>query len=378
MTVLLDDQNQLHLCIINENNNVYCSSSDISKALSPHGWADYHQFIDASVSSIAMISSDGSLYLAYTQITPPFDVFITRSDDFGATWSYPALVSNASIHNEISVSVSTAAGPDGTLHIAWAQHKSPDGYPPQRIYYAQSKDQGEIWSAPLEIASGEYGAPTLLVTPDNNVYLEYNGAASIGGRYFRYSNDGGQRWSGTTTIDPGVGGLTGGSLALDSAGMLHFASASDAHQYNGIAYSQWDSKQWTPMFSLIDQPEGTGTNDRWAFEPNLVITNGNQLHILYLGANHDEVRYITSRSSAPEIPVNTTVENPTPTAQITPTQPEVKTSNESDISSTPAAVFSTESFATEDTAAPIWLGVFAVMVLIIVVFTFYHIRRNKK
>jgi hypothetical protein len=160
--------------------------------------------------------------------------------------------------------------------------------------------------------------------------------------------------------------------------MLHFASASDAHQYNGIAYSQWDSKQWTSMFNLIDQPEGAGTNDRWAFEPNLVITNGNQLHILYLDANHDKVLYITSRSSAPEIPVSTAVLDPTPNTRITPTQPELKTSNESDISSTPAAVFSAESFTTKNTAAPIWIGVLAVAVLIVVVFTFYHISRNKK
>ena len=177
MTVLLDDHNQLQLCIIDNNYNVYCSSSDISQALSPHGWADYRQFIDAKVSSIAMISSEGNLYLAYSQIVPPFDVYVTRSDEFGATWSYPALVSDASIHNEISVNFSAAAGTDGTIHIAWAQHKSPDGYPPQRIFYAQSKDKGDIWSAPLEIAAGEYRAATLLVSPDNNIYLEYNRAA---------------------------------------------------------------------------------------------------------------------------------------------------------------------------------------------------------
>lgn len=299
--VALDKESQLHLLLLETQGTLLHSSTDLAVAGQARLWPPLDKLVFDPVLAADIQSLDGSLYVPYVLGEAPFELYAIRSDDRGTSWTWPVQVSRAEGRGEIPIGASLDIGPDGALHLAWAQYTLPDGYPPKGIYYARSTDRGETWNPPLEVQTGLYGAPALNVTGKNRVYLAYNGAVAIGGRYFQWSPDGGNIWTDPITIAPGVGGLTGNTVALDSAGRLHYATAGDAADFSGIAYAHWDGFGWSSLANIAGTPSRHREDVRQGYEPNLIITGGNRVHIVYVGADHGDVWYVSADSGAPSV-----------------------------------------------------------------------------
>jgi len=378
-SVTLDDANRFHLVLIDfKDSSLYYTAADLSAADRPQSWAAPRLLVSERVFGSQIECAADRLYIVYMLYEEPFEAFAMRSDNSGASWSRPIQVSNVRNMNEAVSATSLAIGPDGALHVAWASSALPDGYPPQRVMYARSTDGGETWSEAFEIQVGRYGLPLIAAASEDQLYLTYNGAAGTNGRYFHWSADGGRSWSERITIDPGVGGLTGGTMALDSAGTLHYASASHMNGLNGIAYSQWNGRQWTPLIDLAKTPPDTDEKVRQGYEPQMIVTEGNHIRLVYLGANHADLFYVTARSAAPAIiPPPLTAPTRAPTSQ--PTRIE---SASSDLTPTPLSTKAAVSppagaGGQRDTTMPVVWGVLPVILIVGLVSILHYMRLRR-
>jgi hypothetical protein len=273
------------------------NSTDINL---PKSWSSPFLITQIPVSSSAIAYGNGNVYVAYSEDNIPSRVYITISVDEGLTWSLPIFVSESLSDEETLSDVDIVVDSNGTIHVFWAKYKIPEINTPLGIFYSRSVNDGQAWSTYLELDNGPFGLPNALVSPSNILYLVYNGSVAIKGRYFRYSEDSGYSWSSKIVIDPIVGGLTGNMLAQDSAQNLHFVSAADVSM-NGIAYSTWRNNQWESTINIASQVPLVGGDKRQAYAPNILITNGNKLHVVYLGPAHATVYYISTELNTPYV-----------------------------------------------------------------------------
>lgn len=371
--VILDTTERFHLLLIDQNSGALLySSADMWEARHPLSWSTPQRVVDERVSGATMVAYANRLFVAYTLWEDPFEVYFVSSDADDIFWSEPIQLSNISGNRyETALAPSLAYSPEGNLYLVWAQHVLPEGYPPQRIMFSHSVDGGVTWSEPIQLSAGPYGLPSILVAPDETLYVTYNGAAGTAGRYLLYSTDAGMHWSERITIAPRVGGLTGGTMALDCAGTLHYASASDEGSggsagINGVAYSQWSEGRWRPLHNIAGVAPGTDNQTRQGYEPAMVVAQCNQLHVIYLGANHGYVYHTATQTNAPSAqPAFLASPTPSPTPI-----PIVTTTPEASIA-TPIKPLGVGQGVSESTSAsylhPVIVGVLPALIFAIII-----------
>jgi hypothetical protein len=131
-------------------------------------------------------------------------IAVSRSFDKGDTWETHYVIQNddpSIFHDKEWI----AAGPDGSVYVAWALFRfgkgGPFGYLESPIVISKSTDQGETWSDPQVISAGPYAQfATPVVASDGTVYVSYelwnNPIGRAGGRAFiAKSTDGGDTWT---------------------------------------------------------------------------------------------------------------------------------------------------------------------------------------
>ncbi len=99
-------------------------------------------------------SGEGHVYVVYGQES---DLYVTQSDDGGATFSEPVVatdVSNVFVYPLERPAI--AVGADGQIHVAW-----PEDNFPNRIWYAVSADDGQTFSPSIPLS--QPGQETVLV-----------------------------------------------------------------------------------------------------------------------------------------------------------------------------------------------------------------------
>ena len=326
LSVAVGPDNAIHLVMIDSSGGgaLYHTVVPADEAGVPQAWSPMAALASETVSSASLIAAGERLILLYSDRQPPFEARVIWSDDGGNTWSDSILLSPNVAFDEAVVDVSIAFGPDGGLHAAWASYSYPEGYPPTRIEYSSSSDGGLTWRPPVLIVEGQYGFPNVTVSSSGTVYIAYNGAAAIRGRYMAMSPDGGENWDTPVRIAPEIGGLTGNDVAIDSAGTLHWVSSSHQGGINGIAYARSsDGRQWTTPEKIAGKLSTIIDDDRGGYEPVIMATEGNRLHVLYIQGGHVGIEYVTGRSSAPhvappgfEAPVRVTLDDDEPTVAV--------------------------------------------------------------
>jgi len=333
----VDASGNLHLLWQGPDNTLNYMRSRSPDSVSARDWTSPLPLAQAYPRGQIIVDPKGRLHAIYSRLDGR-GVYHQVSGDGGKSWSYPAPVAATAEPNTVADWVRLAVGADGVLHVVWTEFGLPDGWPPERIRYSRSANGGTSWTPPVELAGWGYDQGEIAVVGSSMVHVAWNGMAGVGGRYHRWSENGGNRWSGTTMVVPGGGTEGPPQLAVDSAGILHLLTTAGGR----VWYSSWRREQgWaTPEYVRTGDEEGIPPLDvgvdyetRHIEEVSMAIEGGNLLHALFWDRRVQKgityVWYVTRPTGAPAVALIGKEATATPTAM--PTSP------------TPSAPFSTQT-----------------------------------
>jgi hypothetical protein len=302
------------------------------------------------------------------------EVYYLASADSGVNWTLPVELSS-SPDKVATTNARIDVDSNGVLHAVWMRNPLPEAYPPQGIFYAHSEDGGQTWSREQQLAGTDFGDPDIIVDTEDRLHLVYNGAATIsGGKYHRWSADGGLTWSEPFEVAPKGGGLNGvPAVSVDSEGVLHFFGGDGNHLW----YSVWQDNVWSPPVDIhiLDPNEINYTETA-----GMTILLGNQLHLAF----DDEQTQLWHTWRTLDIPSSA----PQPFVEITVARPDASDQNESEAEAaetpTPSGPILSESDKSRDTAATVssidtmFFGIGLASVFLIVILVFSILRRGRR
>ncbi len=237
---------------------VYYSKSFARDANTRDGWSKAVPLPSPNeVTGAPSLIHDAQSNMLYVAFAVPFNekrgIYLTKSADGGEKWSEPALVFDAVAPGWESADQPQLAldASSNTLHVAWLRTVLP-GNPGQRgVFYAQSKDGGQTWSAAVELAKGNVDAPQLVVTGPGLLCAAWSLNRNVPNTptpfeaHYKFSPEGGQRWSEDTLIGgfDEIGGRVG--LASDGAGHMYaLAVGQTPAGESALFYANWTGVNW--------------------------------------------------------------------------------------------------------------------------------------
>ncbi len=234
------------------------------------------------------VAPDGTVHAVWTDVTTREMMYSSRA--VGGSWSTPEVVAtypNITIFMDGDIVV--AVGPDGTVHILYADDSSGDS----EMYY-RSKPVGGAWSAPANISQtpgfrSEF--PNVAVSPDGTVHAAWikspTSAACCGETYYASKTAGGS-W--TTAID------VSNSPANEYPTRLGVGPDNSVH----VVTSQEDGGPGKQNIYYYTKPAGgsfglgenlTGTADVGRGLGGVLKTGDGTVHVLYYEGWPGEVIY---------------------------------------------------------------------------------------
>jgi hypothetical protein len=350
--------NTVHLLWVNTaaSGDLYYSRAPLQRVSEPRAWSTpaildqqvYNTGISIDAAGIVHVVYAGSNETGFQN-----DVHYIQSADDGITWSDAVLVFSKTTIVPSSIRSQMAIDDSGRIHVG-VTVRSQDYGAQSEVGYLRSLDSGQTWSTYHKIdETGTTFQGVAWIAPyafgDNEIHLTWHNPA----RMHQWSTDGGVTWKGRAEIMH-LGAAFGGAnhLAQDSAGTIHVATAVG----DGVFSAEWRGSDWSSPQRIDHRPIDLHYQ-------NIVVCQGNQLHITYYDTLGDRtVWYATRQVDAPHIerrrlpesamlPTPTAIPEATPSAE--PTAAPVRLTATSDIfwvgPSTPRS-------------APPWLSILAVAV----------------
>lgn len=290
--VAADPLGKIHVLVSGANNALDYTAVEAAEASDASAWSPAVSLGIANLGIDISADTAGKLHLCY-----PLDHGVTHqySDDGGRNWSEPVMVAEMTDPTGVATYVRCVGDSLNVIHMAWAEARPPNFYPPEGVYYIRSADAGQSWTVPEQMAGQHYSLPTLLADQEDRVHLLWQGDVGVGGRFYRQRPAGPiGEWSPVETVVPaGQGGMSGDAgLALDSSGRLHAALAID-----GIFWAA-RAESWTlPLdvsASLRDEPNQLNSIE----QPALAIAGGNEIDVAF-EFDFKRIYLLTGQSDAP-------------------------------------------------------------------------------
>jgi len=146
------------------------------------------------------------------------EIYYKRSTNNGSTWSNDVRLTNNS-----SYSLYPSLSASGNfIHAVWEEYR--DNGATGEIYYKRSSDNGETWSADINLTNNSFHSlyPSVC-SRDLNVYITWcdtrDGNKEI---YFKHSSDGGLNWGADTRLTNNAGASDDASISV-SGSVIHVA-----------------------------------------------------------------------------------------------------------------------------------------------------------
>jgi hypothetical protein len=154
----------------------------------------------------ALLVTKGGNRLQYSGVA------VSRSDDGGATWETPVVVTEvtwpagggAPFDDKEWIAVDNSGGPrDGTVYVVWQRMAQLVVGANSTFYISRSTDQGRTWSEPKSTSNVEPGGAMMIdVGPEGEIYIG-RWSSSRGAYISQVSTDGGETFSNPVTISNG-------------------------------------------------------------------------------------------------------------------------------------------------------------------------------
>jgi hypothetical protein len=172
-----------------------------------------------SLAAGATVDPVGNVYFSWTAyprtniLTRPVGVFVSRSADGGRNWSTtPIDVSRAApgcsaedcSAGFLASQMALASDDAGIVYAVWNSGKVTGG--PQRIYFSSSTNEGENWSAKVDVSNAPFGAehcfPAITAGTAGDVRIAWMDTREVDPQnhplwntFYRTSTNGGATWS---------------------------------------------------------------------------------------------------------------------------------------------------------------------------------------
>ena len=169
------------------------------------------------------VDSTRNINVVWVDNTPGnYDIFFTRSNDGGVTFSSPKNLSNSP---GSSAAAQVAVDSVGDINVLWAEQLQ---YPNWDIFFSRSIDGGETFSAPKNISNtpgaSQFSSGFHLAVDSsgaiNVVWIESDNTTGNQDVLFTRSADGGRTFSDPKNLST-TGKATMPSLAVDSSGNIN-------------------------------------------------------------------------------------------------------------------------------------------------------------
>jgi hypothetical protein len=385
---------------------LFYSQALASKAESAQAWSKPIVLVESILFAYypADIIADaaGGLHVLFSQIGTAPGAYVINSSNGGRTWSAPI---------ELYSTLDATGGQEGVsptrlvidskgiLYASWSRFGS-DGNG-KNIYYSQSRDSGETWTKPFEVAAwqpGWYEVDWISVgVVGKEIHLVWEGSSPAATVFERISSDGGQTWGEPHQILSALVGENGfADFVVDSANQLHMlvVKRGDAGSLtNGVWHTVWEGGHWqdptllgtsfTGLYSELDKLSqtalqemlrGTLTGNGLRYQRTALV-NGNELFVVVVNEWDGEIWSTHTTLGSPHI-------NPQPYPQqvSTPTQSSALTPKPSPTATALPVISSSSATANQgaDVGAPVFTGGFAVLVLIIGVAIYVGVIRRTR
>lgn len=149
-------------------------------------------------------------------------VYIIQSTDLGENWSAPIRVFDAAAANwQMVDQPKLAVSEDGRLHIIFTQYTLVGGQQSVGLYYSQSADGGNTWTAPNGVSNQSVQSSEIVAYKNvlNLIWQEKNN--SVSSTHYQKSSDSGVTWSSSTKIPSTSSEVSTPAVSLDSTGKIH-------------------------------------------------------------------------------------------------------------------------------------------------------------
>ena len=196
------------------------SSTVLNPAAGP-GW---------SLAAGATVDSTGNVYFSWTAypraniLTQPVELFVSRSADGGRSWlttpmdvssAAPACPAQACSAGFLASQMALASDDAGSVYALWNSGSAAGG--PERIYFSSSTNQGESWSAKVDVSTAPSGVehcfPAITAGVAGDVRIAWMDTREVDAQnlpvwntYYRASTNGGATWQAESQLSGPVRG----------------------------------------------------------------------------------------------------------------------------------------------------------------------------
>jgi BNR repeat-containing family member len=184
------------------------------------------------------------------------NIFYTKSTDQGQTWSAPLDVSQS---KGISSHPDIALEPGGAIDMVWRN----GGYDKKisDVYFSRSTDSGKTWAEPVDVSStpGVSTEPVLSVGSDSSihiVWIDTTSGESHPDVYYASSHDTGKTWSKAEDISNTPGVSSEPTIAVEGPDAVHVAwlDTTPGVTHPDIYYAKKSQGAWTTAKDVSNTP----------------------------------------------------------------------------------------------------------------------------
>ena len=183
-----------------------------------------------SLAAGAIVDPAGNVYFSWTAyprtniLTQPVEVFVSRSADGGRNWNTvsmdvssaaPGCPAQACSAGFLDSQMALVSDDSGVIYALWNSGSVAGG--PERIYFSSSTNQGESWSAKVDVSKAPSGVehcfPAIAAGTAGDVRIAWMDKREVDAQnhplwntYYRTSTNGGATWSPELQLSDAVSG----------------------------------------------------------------------------------------------------------------------------------------------------------------------------
>jgi hypothetical protein len=327
----LDSAGWVHLAFFGGNDlgaAIFYTRAPLLQAGRADAWAPVRiagEYAAAPTNGV-LLGRDAELIIIYSGSRDGAGLYAVRSDDHGATWTDPTVVSLVGDEIHFPTAARAIYDVDGSVHLVWTL-VNVSGNGDLLLYSTFNRQRGE-WTNPVVLAErnpGDYEVDWGSIAAIDGQLLVLYDDSTPATRWLRRSGDGGRTWTDPVIPFNYVGEYGHAAFGQDSRGVLHMLLGNRTpRQTHGMWHTVWLGDRFADLTPVVAGPRVTSGGLAGRFDPSapkLVIVRGNLILATWVtdpGAGRNGVWYAYTVLDAPELPLQA-VATAIPTPTVTPT-----------------------------------------------------------